>query len=258
MPGVLQEAADDRANADVVADAGNARPQAADAAHDEVNGTPSLRRAIERANHLVVGDRVHLDDDARRPCVARVLGLALDHLGEPVAQLHRRDDQRLELALVRVAGQIVEDVRDVRDDFRVGGEEPRGRCRSSPSPGCSCRAGVHVALHAVGFLPDDQAQLGVRLQLGEAVDDVDAVRFQPSRPEDVVALVEARLELDEHGHLLAGFGRGNQQRNQRRVRANAVQRHLDRDDVRILDRRAAGTFPPNANDSNGWWTSTSW
>ena len=96
---------------------------------------------------------------------------------------------------------------------------------------------MHVALNAAGFLPDDETELGVRLQIGEAVDDVDAVRLQPLGPQDVVPLVESRLQLDEHGDLLAGFGRGDEQRNERRIRADAVQRHLDRDDVRVLHRR---------------------
>ena len=213
-------------------------PQAADAADDQVDRHAGLRRAIERADHLIVGDRVHLDDDARRPRAAGVLGLAVDQLGEPVAQLHRRDEQRLELALIRVAGQIVEDVRDVRHDVGIGGEQTQVGVDLRRLRVVVAGAGVHVALHAVGLLPHDQTQLRVRLQLGKAVDDVDAVRLQPPRPEDVVALVEARLELDEHRDLLAGFGRGDEQRNQRRVRANAVQRHLDRDDVRILHRRA--------------------
>jgi hypothetical protein len=55
-------------------------------------------------------------------------------------------------------------------------------------------------------------------------------------PDDVVALVEARLQLDEHRHLLALLGRLDQQVDERRVGADAVQRHLDGDDVRVLHR----------------------
>ena len=87
-------------------------------------------------------------------------------------------------------------------------------------------------------LPHDEAQLAVGLQVDEAVDDVDAGRLQAGRPLDVVALVEPRLQLDEHRHLLAGLGGLDQQVDQRRVRADAVQRHLDGDDVRVLDGRA--------------------
>ena len=169
---------------------------------------------------------------------AGVLGLALDQLGEPIAQLHRCDEQAAELPLIRVAGQVVEDVRDVGDDVRIGGEQPEVRVDLRRLRVVVARASVHVALHAVGFLPDHQTELGVRLELGKPVDHVDAVRLQPPRPEDVVALVESRLELDQHRHLFAGLGRGDEQRNQRRIGANTVERHLDRDDVRILHRGA--------------------
>ena len=68
--------------------------------------------------------------------------------------------------------------------------------------------------------------------------------FQPRRPGDVVALVEARLQLDQHRDLLALLGGLDQQIDQRRVGADAVERHLDRDDVRIVRPRRAGTSRP--------------
>ena len=75
---VLEEAADDRSHRDVVADAGNAWPQAAHAADDQVDLHAGLRRAEERLDHALVGDGVVLDDDARRPAGLRVLDLAID------------------------------------------------------------------------------------------------------------------------------------------------------------------------------------
>ena len=55
----------------------------------------------------------------------------------------------------------------------------------------------------------------------------------PVGPGDVIALVKASLQLQEHGHLLARFCRGDEEREQRRVAADPVQRHLDCDDVRV-------------------------
>ena len=92
---------------------------------------------------------------------------------------------------------------------------------------------MHVACDAVGFLPHDQAQLGVRLQVRHTVDDVRARGLQAVGPADVVALVEPRLEFDEHRHLLAGFGRLDEKIDERRIVADAVERHLDGNDVRI-------------------------
>jgi hypothetical protein len=52
-----------------------------------------------------------------------------------------------------------------------------------------------------------QRQLGVGLQLDEAVDHLHAGALEVARPADVGLLVEARLELDQRGHRLAGLGR---------------------------------------------------
>ena len=65
----------------------------------------------------------------------------------------------------------------------------------------------------------------------QAVDDVDARFFQPVAQAMLFSLVEARLQLDQHRDLLAGFGGLDQQIDQRRIVADAVQRHLDRHDV---------------------------
>ena len=54
---------------------------------------------------------------------------------------------------------------------------------------------------------DDQQRLGVGLQPGDAVDHVAAGVLQPPGPADVAGLVEAGLQLDQHGDLLAVLGR---------------------------------------------------
>ena len=65
---------------------------------------------------------------------------------------------------------------------------------------------------------------------------------QAVRPLDVVAFVEASLELHQHCHLLARVGGLDQQVEKRRVRADAVERDLDADHVGVVDRRAEERF----------------
>ncbi len=57
----------------------------------------------------------------------------------------------------------------------------------------------------------------MRLESGEAVDDVRADAFERSRPVDVVLFVEARLELDQDGDLLSVLGRAIKRPDDRRV-----------------------------------------
>ena len=186
----------------------------------------------------MIGDGVVLDDHARRPSGLGVLHLALDQRAEALAQSHRRDQQRVVGAAVRIAGQRIEHFGDVVEHRFVGGEQPEVGVDLRGDAVVVAGRDVRVAMDAVGFLADHQAQLAVHLEVHQPVDDVDAGCFQPGRPGDVVALVEARLELDQHRDLLAPLGRLDQQVDQRRVGADAIQRDLDRDDVRIFDRGA--------------------
>ena len=57
--------------------------------------------------------------------------------------------------------------------------------------------------------------------------------LQRTGPLDVGLLVEARLDLDERHDLLAGLGRVDQRVHDRRVTRRAVERLLDRQDVRV-------------------------
>ena len=71
-PRVLEEAADDRAHGDPLGQAGNARAQAADAAHDDVDARARDRRGAELVDDLGVDQRVHLHrDHAVGPRLAR-------------------------------------------------------------------------------------------------------------------------------------------------------------------------------------------
>ena len=53
---------------------------------------------------------------------------------------------------------------------------------------------------------DHEAELGVGLELDEAVDHVHACVLEVARPADVGRLVETGLELDHSGDRLSGVG----------------------------------------------------
>src|SRR5580693_5138803 len=62
---VLEEAADDRLDPDVFREALDARPQAADAAHDEFDRDTRLGRLVERVDDPGIDQRIHLHPDYR-------------------------------------------------------------------------------------------------------------------------------------------------------------------------------------------------
>jgi len=92
---------------------------------------------------------------------------------------------------------------------------------------------VYVAAQALGFAAHDEAELGVDLEAGEAVDDVDAGGFEFLGPVDVLLFVEAGLELHDGRDLLAETAGLKEAPHHGRVAAAAVERLLDGDDVRI-------------------------
>src|SRR5690606_32234139 len=61
---VLEEAPDDAHHADALGEAGDARAQATDAAHDEIDLDAGLPGLVERLDDLPVDQGVHLGDDA--------------------------------------------------------------------------------------------------------------------------------------------------------------------------------------------------
>ena len=95
---------------------GDAGPQAADAAHDEVDRHAGGGRLVERVDDLGVDQRVHLHPDRRRPAGLGVRDLLVDVLEDALAQGQRRHRHALELGGLGIAGDVVEDARDVARD----------------------------------------------------------------------------------------------------------------------------------------------
>ena len=100
---MLEEAADDRAHADVLRHARHSRPQRADAAHDEVDLHAGARRVVQRLDDLRFDQRVHACATMRAVApVARMLGLARDQLQQRCVQRERRLQQLPAACGVRV------------------------------------------------------------------------------------------------------------------------------------------------------------
>ena len=137
-PRVLEVLVDDADDADVVRDAGHARPQAADAADDQVDPHAGLRGAVEHLDDLGVDQRVDLGDDPRRPALLGVGPLALDQGDEPVGQVLGGDDQLVPVVALRVAGQQVEQRAGVLAELGPAGEEAQVGVLPARSSGCSC------------------------------------------------------------------------------------------------------------------------
>ena len=203
---------------------------------DDVDPDAGLRRPVERVDRGLVDDRVELEDDPGLVPNLGVPDLALDELEEPRPEAVRRDEQPPEVALPGEAGQDVEEVRHVGAQLRPAREQSEVRVEAGGLRVVVAGADVDVAAEARGALAaDDEGHLRMRLQPDEPVHDVGAGLLELAGPDDVRLLVEAGLDLDEDDDLLAALGGADQVADDRRVARRPVERHLDREDLGIVD-----------------------
>ena len=228
--GVLQEAAHDAGDGDVVGLAGNAGHQAADAAHDEVDAHAGLRGLRQLVDELALGHGVDLHDDVAAPAAG---DLAVDEAQELV--LHGKGrDQELAVRPVQVPDEhVLEEGHGVRADDRVRGQEAEVRVERGGLFVEVAGADVRHVAQAVLLLARDEAELGVALVLVRAVENAAAGFLQRARPFDVVLLVKAGAQLHQDRDVLAVFRRRAQVLDHGGIARQAVDGDLDRDHLRV-------------------------
>ena len=129
---------------------------------------------------------------------------------------------------------MVEQVGDIGADLRVGGEDADVFVDPGGAMVVVARADVAVAADAIGFLANSHCDLRVNLQAEQAIGDMDPRLFEATGPADVRCLVEPGLELNEHGDLLALFGRLDAGIDDRAAAGGAVERDLDGQHVGVV------------------------
>ncbi len=110
---MLEKASDDALHADIVGEARNARPQTADAAHDQIDAHPYLRGLIEKIDDRRVDERVQLRPYLRRLALFRVFDLGLDELDQPRSEREWRHSDLLEAGRAGIACHEIEQPRGV-------------------------------------------------------------------------------------------------------------------------------------------------
>src|SRR5262249_40859771 len=118
-PAVLEEPTDDRLDTDAIGQSRYSRPQATDAAHDQIDLHAGARGRIERVDDLRVDQRIQLHPDRGRPACLGVHRLLADVIEDPRSEIERRDRHLLDLGRLGVAGYEIEDARYVAGDHRV-------------------------------------------------------------------------------------------------------------------------------------------
>ena len=167
---MLEEAADDALDPDVLRQPRHARPQAADAAHHQVDPHARDRRLVELADHPVVDERVHLGPDLAFAAGPGVGDLLVDQPDQRLADAVGRQRQLLQPGRPGVAGHEVERLGGVAPERRVAGEEGDVGVDAGRDRVVVAGAEVAVGAEALRLLAHRQRDLGVGLQVDEAVD----------------------------------------------------------------------------------------
>ena len=205
-PAVLEVAACDRPDVDVLAEARDAGPEHADRARADLDPRALLGGRVELVDDVLVRQGVHLQADAARLSVRRRLADRANPLDQPGAQAERGHQDLLEVRRAAEAGQVVEEEGDVVRDLGVCRVEAHVLVGPGRDGVVVPRAHVHVTAERVSLAADDKRHLRVHLQIREAVDHVDAGLLERPGPLDVPVLVEARLQLHEADALFAVLG----------------------------------------------------
>lgn len=118
--GVLQKAPHHAGDGDVLRVAGDAGPQAADAADDEIDPNPCTRGLGQLFHDIVVGEGVHLHDDA---AVAAPGGLFPDEQEDDLLQVGGGDQEVVVAALQIAHSHVFEKFRCILADALICGDE---------------------------------------------------------------------------------------------------------------------------------------
>src|SRR5215471_7748523 len=89
-PRVLEESSDDRPDANPLGPAGNAGPEAAEAAHDEIDGHARTGGLDQRLDDVRIFELVHLAHDPGRAARLAMLGFALNEIDQALPQSRGR------------------------------------------------------------------------------------------------------------------------------------------------------------------------
>src|ERR1700730_7538329 len=233
-PGMLEEATDQRADADSVGKAGHAGAQGTETAHDQVDLGACLGCRVERLDDFGVDEAVDLEDDA---ATARPGCLPLDHADDVRAQAHGGHQQPAESTLTAVASQEVEQLGHVCTELGIRRQQADVLIDLRGLGIVVAGADVYITADAVGLSPNDERDFGMRLEPADAIDDVDAHLLELLGPGDVRLFVTARLQFDERHDLLAALGRADQRTDDRtHWTGGPIKRLLNGQDVGRLGR----------------------
>src|SRR6516164_9259604 len=120
---VLEEPADQRLDANIVGKAWDARPQTANSAYHDIDLDAFATGGVESVDDLRIDERIAFDPDLRRLAQSRVVDFIGDIAQQCFLERDRRNRHLLEAVRLGIAGDEIEDARNVPPDRRISSEK---------------------------------------------------------------------------------------------------------------------------------------
>ena len=225
---VFQKATDNANDTDILAQAGHFRPQATDAADDQIDGHIRARSFIQFLDDLLIDERVQFRNDASRFACSGVVTLALNQSDETAVHIKRRDHQFFQSWITGQASERIEDDCHFLRQFRFAGEQTKVGVNARGARVIVASAEVHVAPELVCIAANDQQRLAMRFEADHSIDDVRAGFLQTPGPLNIARLIKARAQLNNGRNLFPGIGCIDERFDNGRITARSVQRDFDR------------------------------
>ena len=232
-PGVLQIAAHNAADVQVLGLAGNACPDTADAADNHVNPDAGAAGLFQLQDDVTVADGVVLQDHGSGTAQPCGLNNPVHLVQQDALEPQRRHQHLIGLLGQLLDGQVLEHACCLCTDIGISGDEGQVGVQLTGFLVVVAGADLGDVGIALCILAGDQGQLGMDLVVLKAVDHGTAGFFQLLGPVDVVLLVEAGPQLHQSHHFLAVFGGIHQGLHNLGFPGQTVQGHLDGNDLRV-------------------------
>ena len=133
-----------------------------------------------------------------------------------------------------VAGEIVEEIDDIVREHRVTGKQANVGIEAGGLHVVISGSDMDVAAQTASFLSDDQRCFGVCLKPAYAEGDMRSHALEFGGPVQIALFIEAGLDFHYAGDLFSMFRRADQRFYKRRIVADPVSGHLDRDRMGII------------------------
>src|SRR6266446_8983852 len=133
-----------------------------------------------------------------------------------------------------IAGDEVEHPSRVAAQRRIAGEKGQVGVDLGSNRMIIAGPKMNIGPQKLALAPRDQRNLGVRLQIDKAKDDLRTGLLQSARPANVALFVKPRFELDQRRHRLPGLSGIDESGDDRRILRGPIEGLLDRDDVGVM------------------------